>query len=192
MTRSFLVLCACLCVLGCSSSHWIADKPISYQNAGLLIEPIKPESMRNVSEQVFSSHHADSIFNVALNRVLSVPGDRYAGMTRTTDYRQSQFSLQLSEVSVSNSKNFLHGLVKQGPVYKVNVRLQGFRGSELIYDATASEIGNMAQVAYPQPGFKRLSEAERADLDLKRATLSKAYYSAVGTLLMDFFQLNVD
>ncbi len=191
MTRSFLALCAFLLLMGCSSGHWIAEKPVSYQNAGLLIEPIQPEAVRFDSD-VFSSHHADSIFNVALNRVLSVPGDKYRGMNRTTDYRQSQFSLKLSEVTVTNSKNVLHGLVKQGPVYNVEVRLQGFRGSEMIYDATASEIGNMAQMAYPQPGFKRLSEEERADVDLQRATLGKAYYSAVGTLLMEFFQLNID
>ncbi len=191
MTRSFLALCAFLLLTGCSSSHWLADKPVSYQNAGLLIEPIQPEAIRFDSD-VFSSHHADSIFNVALNRVLSVPGDRYRGMNRTDNYRQSQFTLKLSEVNVSNSKNPLHGLVKQGPVYKVEVRLQGFRGTEMIYDATASEIGNMAQMAYPQPGFKRLSEEERADVDLQRATLGKAYYSAVGTLLMEFFQLTIE
>lgn len=191
MTRSFLAFCAFILLMGCSSGHWLSDKPVSYQNAGLLIEPIQPESVR-FDPDVFSSHHADSIFHVALNRVLSVPGDRYRGMNRTEEYRHSQFSLRLSEVAVTNSKNPLHGLVKQGPVFKVEVRLQGFRGTEMIYDATASEIANMAQMAYPDPGFKRLSEEERGSIELKRATISKAYYSAVGTMLMDFFQLNVD
>lgn len=191
MTRSFLALCAFFLLMGCSSGHWLADKPVSYQNAGLLIEPIQPESVR-FDPEVFSSHHADSIFHVALNRVLSVPGDKYRGMDRTTDYRQSSFSLRLSEVTVTNSKNVLHGLVKQGPVYNVKVRLQGFRGTDMIYDATASEIANMAQFAYPQPGFKRLSEEERGNIELQRATISKAYYSAVGTLMMEFFQLNID
>ncbi len=186
-----------LILVGCSSSGWITEKPVSYGNSSVYVAPVDAGKIRFMTDKLaepvrarFVSEDADSILEVLVRRTIAVPAARYRDARMVSSFAQSDYAFTITGVEVTTSANPLHYLVKNGPVFVVKVGLDVHRGETLVFRSKASDYANLSALASTEPGFKKATPDELADVDLQRATLIRAYYSAVGELVSDFFQLN--
>lgn len=186
-----------LLLVACAPSGWMTDKPTSYQGSSIYLRPIEASRIvvttDAVSEPVmaqFSQIEADSLLQLLVNRTLRVPEARYRDSRMVSSYAQSDFMIEVKRIQVRPSTNPLHRLVKNGPVVVVEVSTDVYRGDQLVYRETTSDFANLAALVSSEPGFYKAKPEESADPDLQRAMLHRAYYSAVGDMLMSFFQVN--
>lgn len=186
-----------LLMASCASSGWVTEKPTSYQGNGVFVRPIEASRISvttdAVSEDVtalFIQTEADSLVNLLVNRTLRVPDARYRDSRVVQSYAESDFTIEVKRISIRPSTNPLHRLVKNGPVVVVEVLADVYRGEQLVYQSKTSDFANLAAIASEEPGFHKATDDEKNDAGLQRAMLHRAYYSAVGDLMMSFFQVN--
>ena len=184
-------------LVACAPSGWVADKPVSYQSSSIHVPDIDPTVVsiqtEALSEPVvtrFTSAEADSVLRLLVTRTLRVPDARYKDARLVSSYAESDFSIRVTGIELQDSKNPLHQLVKNGPVVVVRVSADIYRGETLVFRSTTSDFANLAALASTEPGYHKATESEKNDPALQRAMLLKAYYSAVGEMMMSFFQVN--
>lgn len=195
MTRYLLILP--LLLVSCASSDWLTDKPTSYQGSSVFVRPIDASRIAlktdDVSDTVmarFTQSEADSLLTLLVTRTLRVPDSRYRDARIVSTYAESDFTIEIKGIEIRPSTNPLHRLVKNGPVVVVEVLTDVYRGEQLVYRSTTSDVANLAALASSEPGFHRATDTEKNDPALQRTMLHKAYYSAVGEVMMSFFQVN--
>lgn len=186
-----------LFMASCASSGWVAEKPVSYQNSSIHVPDIDPgvisirtEALTEPVVARFTRSEADSVLRLLVNRTLKVPDSRYKDARLVSSYAESDFSIRVTGIELLDSKNPLHQLVKNGPVVVVRVSADIFRGESLVFRSTTSDFANLAALASTEPGYHKATESEKNDPALQRAMVLKAYYSAVGEMMMSFFQVN--
>lgn len=186
-------------LVACAPSGWVAEKPVSYQNSSIHVPDIDPAvvSLQSaaVSQPVmarFTSSEADSVLRLLVTRTLRVPDARYKDARLVSSYAESDYMVKVTDIRIEDSKNPLHQLVKNGPVVVVRVSAEVYRGETLVYRSTTSDFANLAALASTEPGYHKATESERNDPALQRAMILKAYYSAVGEMMMSFFQVNTN
>lgn len=186
-----------LVLASCASSSWVTDKPTSYQGSSVFLRPIEASRISvttdAVSDEVtarFSRTEADSLLHLLVNRTLRVPNARYRDSRIVQTYAESDFMIEIKSIEIRPSTNPLHRLVKNGPVVVVEVLADVYRGEQLVYQSKTSDFENLAALVSTDPGFYKATPEERSDPDLQRAMVHRAYYSAVGDLMMTFFQVN--
>lgn len=180
--------------LSCTGIKWI-EKPDDYRNALILVSDIPPEAVRfdapvllEASKTWFRDTAADSLYTLGITRTFFSPALREKNVRLAADYRNSDYRFVVESIHVRQAISF--NFIKPGPVLKVVVGFKAYRGEELILEMTSSETANMAALAGGKPGLRWLGEAEKADTDLQKKALSKAYYTAVGNAVMTFFNQN--
>ncbi|MEN9839645.1 MAG: hypothetical protein RL177_1124 [Bacteroidota bacterium] len=195
MTRFLLILP--LLLASCASSDWLTDKPTSYQGSSVYVRPIDASRIvlktDDVSEAVmsrFTQTEADSLLHLLVNRTLRVPDSRYRDARMVSTYAESDFMIEIKGIEIRPSTNPLHRLVKNGPVVVVEVSTEVYRGEQLVYGSSTSDFANLAALASSEPGFHKATDREKNDPALQRSMVHKAYYSAVGDVMMSFFQVN--
>lgn len=195
MTRFLLILPFLLA--SCASSEWLTDKPTSYQGSSVFVRPIDASRISlktdDVSDAVmarFTQSEADSLLTLLVTRTLRVPDARYRDARIVTSYAESDLTIDIRGIEIRPSTNPLHRLVKNGPVVVVEVLTDVYRGENLIFQSKTSDFANLAALASSEPGFHKAADSEKNDPALQRAMLHRAYYSAVGDMMMSFFQVN--
>lgn len=186
-----------LLLASCASSGWVTDKPTSYQGSSVYVRPIEASRIASESDDLsdgvlarFTSTEADSLLHLLVNRTLRVPDARYRDSRMVQTYAESDFTIEVKRIEIRPSTNPLHRLVKNGPVVVVEVLADVYRGEQLVYQSKTSDFANLAAIASKEPGFHKATDDEKNDAALQRAMLHRAYYSAVGDLMMEFFQVN--
>lgn len=186
-----------LLLASCASSGWVTDKPTSYQGSSVYVRPIEASRIASESDDLsdgvlarFTNTEADSLLHLLVNRTLRVPDARYRDSRMVQSYAESDFTIEVKRIEIRPSTNPLHRMVKNGPVVVVVVLAEVYRGEQLVYQSKTSDFANLAAIASSEPGFHKATADEKNDVGLQRAMLHRAYYSAVGDLMMEFFQVN--
>jgi len=186
-----------LLLASCASSGWVTDKPTSYQGSSVYVRPIEASRITSESDDLsdgvlarFTNTEADSLLHLLVNRTLRVPDARYRDSRMVQSYAESDFTIEVKRIEIRPSTNPLHRMVKNGPVVVVEVVADVYRGEQLVYQSKTSDFANLAAIASTEPGFHKATDIEKNDAGLQRAMLHRAYYSAVGDLMMEFFQVN--
>jgi hypothetical protein len=186
-----------LVLVSCAPSGWVAEKPASYQHSAIFLPDIESSKVISRSDALssnvlsaFAESEADSVLALLVTRTLRVPDPRFAQARVVSSYAESDYTIRITGIDIRESINPLQKLVKNGPVVVVKVSADVFRGEELVYQSTTSDFANLAALASKEPGYHKASESERNDPALQRAMLLDAYYSAVGEMMMSFFQVN--
>ncbi len=184
-------------LVACAPSGWVAEKPVSYQSSSIHLQSIEPGAVSLQTEALsdavvarFTTTEADSVLRLLATRTLRVPDARYKDARLVSSYAESDFSIRITSIELQESKNPLHQLVKNGPTVVVRVSADVYRGETLVFRSTTSDFANLAALASTEPGYHKATESEKNDPTLQRAMLLKAYYSAVGEMMMSFFQVN--
>lgn len=197
MTRTSLPILVWIVFSACSPSGWLTDKPVSYQGSSIYLRPIdtsvvaiRTDALSQPVVARFNRTEADSLLTLLVARTLRIPDARYRDARLVSSYAESDFSIEILGITIKESRNPLHRLVKNGPALVVEVTTEVKRGERTVYRTVTSDVANLAALASTEPGFHKATPEQLNDSALQRATLHKAYYSAVGEMLMSFFQVN--
>lgn len=182
---SLLLLIICILILSaCSSNGWLVDDPRigsrsiyveAPQSAAFELDEdrLNPEIM-----QELRSSDADSLMRSALDKTMRAYENTPQAMQLSDTAADADVVFAVESIRIYTVRTL--NVVHPGPVFKVEVRLAGRRGSETIFVQKENQTSNLALIAADGARFYIPSDEERMDGRLQRQTIYPLVESVFG------------
>ena len=193
--RCLLLLMSVFFILSaCSPNGWLVDDP-RIGNRSIYVETLdegvfeldedrlNPGIMRDIRTTT-----ADSLMRSALGKTLRAYENMPQAMQLSDSAIEADVVFEVEAINIYRIRTL--NVVHPGPVFKVEVRVAGRRGSETIFLSKENQTSNLALIAADGARFYIPSDEERMDADLQRQTIYPVLESVFGHIWQDVVDQN--
>ncbi|MFW6347736.1 MAG: hypothetical protein ACOC2C_03890 [Cyclonatronaceae bacterium] len=181
-------------ISACSSNGWLVDDP-RIGNRSIYVQPpeegvfeLDEDRLNSALMQELRAETADSLMRSALGKTLRAYENTPQAMQLSDSAIDADVVFEVEAIEIYRVRTL--NVVHPGPVFKVEVRIAGRRGSETIFIGKENQTSNLALIAADGARFYIPSDEERMDVGLQRQTIYPVMESVFGHIWQEVVDQN--